>query len=467
MDNSRRDFLRNASLVSLGFMFLNRYAVGAVSGVHNKAPGFGPLVYREDDILAVPKGFSHRVISRKGDLMADGFLSPGAHDGMGSFRWKDGKVMLIRNHELTPGSHGSGPWGKENQALSKIDPEYIYDIGGSQRVCVGGTTTMIYDEKTQRVELEYLSLTGTVRNCAGGITPWNSWITCEETELGRGDEEGVLEKDHGFNFEVPATDKVGLVKPLPIKAMGRFVHEAVAVQPNTGIVFQTEDSGTGVFYRYLPNQYGKLHQGGKLQALAIQEISKADTRNWDDLTTAKFPEKKRFKTYWIDLDQVEAPDNDLRLRAHEKGAARFAAAEGIWYGKGELFFACTSGGHNHKGQIFRYIPSPYEGTEREKEQPGEIELFLEPNNVDIFQNCDNLTIAPWGDVIICEDKADPRVIGITPKGETYVLAKNIGYRKSEFAGPVFSPSGDTLFINIQSPGLTLAITGPWNNVHRV
>src|SRR5690606_6013822 len=98
----------------------------------------------------------------------------------------------------------------------------------------------------------------------------------------------------------------------------------------------------------------------------------------------------------------------------------------------------------------------------EKEVPGTLELFLEPNNVDTFQSCDNLTIAPWGDVVICEDKSDPRVIGITRQGETYVIAKNIGYRKSEFAGPVFSPSGRTLFVKIQTPGLTLAITGQWN-----
>lgn len=334
-------------------------------------------------------------------------------------------------------------------------------MGGKESICVGGTTTVLYNEKEQRVTQEYLSLTGTVRNCAGGITPWNSWITCEETELGVGDENGQLLKNHGFNFEVPATKKIGIVEPVPIKAMGRFVHEAVAVQPKTGIVYQTEDSGNGVFYRYLPNQYGNLHAGGKLQCLSIKSWKSADTRNWHDLTTDKFPEKQSFEVEWIDLDHVEAPENDLRLRAFQKGGTRFAAAEGIWYGKNELFFACTSGGNNHKGQIFKYVPSPFEGTDREKEKPGQLTLFLEPNNVDIFQNCDNLTIAPWGDVIICEDKEDARIIGITPAGTTYVLAQNIGLRESEFAGPVFSPSGDTLFVNVQSPGVTIAITGPW------
>ena len=116
------------------------------------------------------------------------------------------------------------------------------------------------------------------------------------------------------------------------------------------------------------------------------------------------------------------------------------------------------------GQIFRYVPSKHEGQEREKESPGRLELFLEPNDVQIFQSCDNLTIAPWGDVVICEDKADPRIIGITPKGKTYVIAKNVGYNRSEFAGPVFSPSGDTLFVNIQTPGVTIAIKGRWKSL---
>ena len=149
------------------------------------------------------------------------------------------------------------------------------------------------------------------------------------------------------------------------------------------------------------------------------------------------------------------------MRGHQKGGARFARGEGIWYGKDELYFACTSGGTKGTGQIFRYKPSKYEGTAREKDAPAKLELFSEPNDSAIYQNCDNLTISPWGDVVLCEDKSDARLIGITPNGKNYEIAKNLGYRTSEFAGSVFSPSGKTLFVNIQSPGLTIAITGPW------
>jgi secreted PhoX family phosphatase len=417
-----------------------------------------------EGVLSLPKGFSSKVISRRGDVMSDGLISPGMHDGMGVFKLSQDKMILIRNHENLPGAEATGPFGLGNKLMDKINKNKIYDIAKGERTCVGGTTTLVYNEQSQKIELEYLSLIGTVRNCAGGITPWNSWITCEETAFKKGDEKGFLEKDHGYNFEIPASENIGLIEPVPIKAMGRFVHEAVTVHPKEGIVYQTEDTDDSIFYRFLPNVKGDLHKGGKLQCLIINEWKSADTRNWKSLKSDVFPAKKSFDVSWIDLDNVEAPDDDLRLRGYQQGAARFARAEGIWYGKKELFFACTSGGKNKWGQIFRYIPSKFEGQPKEKDSPAKLELFLEPNNIDTFQHCDNLTIAPWGDVIICEDKNDPRIIGITPKGNTYVIAKNIGYRQSEFAGPVFSPSGKTLFVNIQSPGLTLAITGPWRSV---
>lgn len=462
MNSSRRDFIKNTSIVSLGFLGLNQFIT---TGCKVSAGlGYGALVPRSNEILSLPKGFSAKVISRRGDLMNDDLVSPGMHDGMGVFKGSNGKVILIRNHENLPGADATGPFGAGNKMIDKVSKNKIYDFAKGERPCVGGTTTMVYNEQNQKVELEYLSLTGTVRNCAGGITPWNSWITCEETEVKKGGEKGYLEKDHGYNFEVPASERVGLTDPVPIKAMGRFVHEAVAVHPKEGIVYQTEDIDNAAFYRYLPNAYGDLHKGGKLQCLVINEWKSADTRNWSSLKSDKFPVKKSFDVSWTDLDNVEAPDNDLRLRGYQKGAVRFARGEGIWYGKNELFFACTSGGKNGMGQIFRYVPSKFEGQPSEKDSPAKLELFLEPNNIDTFQNCDNLTVAPWGDVIICEDKDDPRIIGITPKGSTYVIAKNIGYRESEFAGPVFSPSGKTLFVNIQSPGLTLAITGPWKSV---
>ncbi|MDH5603245.1 MAG: DUF839 domain-containing protein [Cyclobacteriaceae bacterium] len=466
MHNTRRKFLKDTSLVSLGFLGLHLFAETGCNRLFEA--DFGSLSHREGDILSLPRGFSAKVISRAGDKMSDGLYSPGSHDGMGLFPWGKDKVMLIRNHELMPGSLSQGPYGKNLELLEKVEKEKIYDLSrSSDKICMGGTTTFIYNEKSGKIELEYLSLAGTVRNCSGGVTPWKSWITCEESPLRMGDPDYLLEKEHGYNFEVPATDKIGLTDPVPIKAMGRFVHESIAVHPETGIVYQTEDESNGLIYRYLPDKtprkVGDLHKGGRLQCLALADWESADTRNRAELNTARFPKNKPFDVFWIDLEEAKSPDNELRIIGHAKGAALFASGEGMSYGNGELFFTASYGGQIGAGQIFKYTPSIYEGQPREKEHPGKLELFLESNDPEVFRYCDNVTIAPWGDIIICEDVADARIIGITPKGKAYVIAKNIGYRESEFTGPVFSTSGNTLFVNIQNPGLTLAITGPWKS----
>ncbi|MGE9296922.1 MAG: alkaline phosphatase PhoX, partial [Puniceicoccales bacterium] len=154
-----------------------------------------------------------------------------------------------------------------------------------------------------------------------------------------------------------------------------------------------------------------------------------------------------------------APENDLRFRAQKQGAAIFARGEGMWMGSDELYFACTSGGPQMFGQIFRFIPG------RGKE-PDQLELFIESHDSNLMQNADNLVVAPWGDVIICEDSNAPhkRLVGVTPQGEIYHLAKCV-YNSSEFAGACFSPDGQTLFFNVQNnPGMTFAVTGPWPKV---
>jgi secreted PhoX family phosphatase len=113
--------------------------------------------------------------------------------------------------------------------------------------------------------------------------------------------------------------------------------------------------------------------------------------------------------------------------------------------------------------VFKYVPGKDEGKANEKDLPGKLTLFAEPNNTDILKYCDNLTVAPWGDVILVEDSKDAYLRGITPAGKIYNIGRNIG-SDSELAGPCFSPSGKTLFVNIQGDGLTLAITGPWEQL---
>ncbi|MCB0644644.1 MAG: DUF839 domain-containing protein, partial [Phaeodactylibacter sp.] len=441
-NTNRRIFLRQSMLVSLGFLALPRCTANYKP--EEQEPAGRPVLVKDPrGYLDLPAGFSYRIIARKGERMADNLLVPGRPDGMGAFQGSGDRVILICNHENSPAGLSNSPFGPQNELLRSFSRSKLYDAGSLRAPGLGGTTTLIYNEKTGELEQQFLSLAGTYRNCAGGVTPWGSWLTCEEDTSVK---QGSMEQDHGFVFEVPATETPFAVEPIPITAMGRFNHEAVAVDPATGIVYQTEDRQDGLFYRYIPNQKGNLHAGGKLQALAIIDQPALDTRNWK---TRKVPLQTPFQTHWVDIQNVQSPKDNLRYQGFEKGAARFARGEGIWFGDGELFFACTNGGPSKYGQVFRYQPSPAEGTPQEQHQPGLLELFAESTDRTLLHACDNLTVAPSGDLFLCEDNGVLNHIrGINRQGEVYTFACNRS-SKSELAGAVFSPSGKTLFVNIQ------------------
>lgn len=465
MSSSRRRFLKGSAAVAAGFMGLKTLvhtqpaqASEETATLNEHEYGYGELVVDPKGVLDLPRGFSYRIISEEGNEMNDGLVVPGAPDGMAALPGPYGLTVVIRNHELSPDNPGA--YGENRERAKKIAPSKIYDPGGGKTPCSGGTTTIVYDTSTGQVVREFLSLTGTIRNCAGGPTPWKTWVSCEEsTQRATSSDDLVVEKDHGYNFEVPVTARMEIADPIPLTDMGRFNHEAVAVDPKTGIVYETEDRDDSLFYRFLPNQPGNLKAGGKLQALVISDKSGLDTRNWSDSVTV--PTGQQMAVRWIDVENVTSPEDDLRKQGFDRGAAKFARGEGIWYGNGEFYFACTSGGSAKIGQIWKYKPSYDEGTSREAADPGQLELFVEPNNTDLVHNADNLTVAPWGDLMVCEDRSGHvvRLVGVTPDGKCYHFGFN--HLRSEFAGVTFSPDGSTLFVNIQGPGLTIAITGPW------
>jgi secreted PhoX family phosphatase len=461
---SRRRFLHVSGGVAASFYGLRSFCDAANTDQQQTQfiDQYGPLVPDADKILDLPRGFQYRIISRIGDQLDDGLLLPGLPDGMATFAGPNGRTILIRNHELLPDQENA--FGKQNERLERVGRDRLYDYGQGKTPGAGGTSTVVFNTKTQRIERQFMSLLGTYRNCAGGPTPWNSWISCEETvdRAGRHEDGYLAEKDHGYCFEVPASAKIGLADPLPLTAMGRFNHEAIAVDPISGAVYETEDRDDGLFFRFLPKKPGQLAAGGKLQALQIVDQKSADTRNWD-AATGTIGVGRKLSVEWIDMDDVDSPKDDLRYRGHNAGAARFARGEGIWTGSQEIYFACTSGGAKKAGQIWRYVPSPHEGTAREKDHPGTLELFIEPNDTKLLRNADNLTIAGSGDLIVCEDHGGSpcRLVGVTPEGQLYLLARN--QLNTEFAGVCFSPDGSTLFVNLQKPGLTVAISGNWND----
>lgn len=407
-----------------------------VASASGKGVGYGPLVPDPQGYFDLPEGFSYQVISRLGDAMADGFTVPDKADGMGCFDLGNGKLALVRNHELKVGDEGGGVVG----------PAYDH-IGKSLRPLPGGTTTVVIDAATLAVEKEYRSLAGTIRNCAGGITPWGSWLTCEEDTS---TPNGRISQDHGWVFEVPA-NAPGLVDPVPIKALGRFNHEATCVDPRTGLVYLTEDRNDSLLYRFIPED--GLHKG-RLQALVVEGV--ADARNWENASIAA---GSWHGVSWVDLDDVEAPKDDLRMRGAAKGATLFARGEGIHMGDGELYFCSTSGGKAGLGQVFRLQPQ-FDGT------AGRVQLFFESESKAEFDFGDNLTVAPDGQLVVCEDQYTEvvanRLIGITQTGEPYVLA--LLNAQTELAGACFSPDGTTLFVNAYSPTATIAIKGPWQHL---
>jgi len=460
----RRKFIKRSSQVSLGFLGLQAFAnaVNAGTGLLDQeilSKGYGPLIDDPKGILNLPDGFTYDIISRRGDRMSDGLRVPGLPDGMATFEAPDNKVLIVRNHEIPVGNKDLGPFGDNLELLESHHIRKFYDFASGKIPCMGGTTTILYNPATGQVEQEYLSLIGTVRNCAGGPTPWNTWISCEEDMSTIA---GGLDKYHGYPFEVPARVEQEITKPRPIKAMGRFNHEAVALDPETGIVYQTEDRIDSLIYRYIPDVKGDLLKGGRLQILSIRDQKKFSTRNWrSDRNTMDIG--KRYEVEWLDIKNINPVRDDLRIRGFRNGAALFARGEGMWFGNNEVYFACTNGGKFNYGQIFRYVPSGKEGQPGETDEPGTLELFIESRNVDLINSCDNVTVGVNGHLVICEDNPTPRIVGVSMRGEIYHIAKNVGFR-SEFAGATFSPDGNVMFVNIQDAGLTLAIRGPWGKI---
>jgi secreted PhoX family phosphatase len=280
---TRRDFLVRSGFSAIGLLALNpisaREEIFSHFTAEDEKRGYGPLIRDPKKIIDLPKGFSYKIISQSREKMDDGFYVPDRPDGMAAFSGPDGLTILMRNHEIWAGIPDSmGAFGSRNRLMKKLRRELIYDRGRGGTTCLGGVTTLVYDSRYQAVKRQFLSLAGTVGNCSGGATPWNTWISCEEDFQTAGRE---YAKDHGYAFEVIVSAEPQITNPMPLKAMGRFTHEGVSVEPKTGVVYQTEDQKDSLFYRFIPDRPEHLSEGGQLQCLAVSGMNRFDTRNWD------------------------------------------------------------------------------------------------------------------------------------------------------------------------------------------
>ncbi|WP_120994805.1 DUF839 domain-containing protein [Stutzerimonas urumqiensis] len=483
-DSSRRRLLKGSMIAAavattplLGTLeaFAARQQRGQGTLMAGRSP-YGPLRPTTDqatglDLLQLPEGFQYRSFSWTGDLMENGQPVPPSHDGMGVIAVQRGargtEMVLVRNHEA-----GTGPL---------IEATGVYDgvtLANGQRPA-GGTTNLYVPRSIRQPVRTVPSLGGTRTNCAGGVTPWGTWLSCEETTA---DYSSVGGRQHGYVFEVTANP--ALTTGQPIVQMGRFAHEAVAVDPRNSYVYLTEDNRNSAgYYRYIPTdasqQPGSLAVGGILQAARVRNVAQADLLA-----------PRKGASY--QLEWVEVPNPDLApqggesgpfFQARAAGGLRMSRGEGIWFSEGKLFIVDTSAGVDAQGREGYGNGAVWVhdlATDR-------LTCLFASDNELIANNPDNITVSPRGGVLLCEDGGGvddefgfgERLLGLSREGEAFIFAKNNivfddvqaanagknvsggDYRNKEFCGACFDPTGQFLFVNAQTPGITFAIWGPW------
>jgi uncharacterized protein len=495
--NRRQFFARSAVVAGGGAIggglfdaLVARTALAAQPPGGGRASGYGALRPAGDD-LALPEGFQYRVVSNEGDPMDDGFPTPKAMDGMAAFPLPNGNVLLIRNQEdnQAPNTLRERPPGSTSTSAGilhdRLETHYGPRAFAFDTYAGGGTTTVEVEPHGQRrLVSQHWSLVGTLRNCAGGLTPWGSWLSCEET-LESSSATGFAQ-NHGYVFEVPVDTVPGTpTQPVALRLMGRFAHEAVAVDPATGIVYETEDQGDGSgFYRYVPSI--KPRRPGDLAATTgtLQMLKVVGVTGYE--TAINQQPGVPLNVEWVTITNPDPIPPSVVVSGQTlsavfveglaAGGARFRRLEGCWYGSGQIFFISTNGGDMGFGQVWVYNPAAET-----------ITLIVESPNHDVFDGPDNVCVTPSGGLLFCEDAGGAQHLrGVSPSGEVFEFARNLR-NTIEFAGACFSPDGKTLFVNlygrsterttqpyrapVQIPvgperferAATLAIWGPWRS----
>ena len=425
------------------------------------ASGYGPLA-RAGELLALPEGFSYTVLAESGTTTVGGYAVAGSQDAMGTFARPGGGSAIVCNHEIG---------GSDDSVVPHVDG-LVYDKGAK-----GGTSTIVVDADNTVLE-HYTSVAGTVDNCAGGVTPWGTWLTCEETDerAGTHEDDGVtytFEQDHGYVFEVDPTSQAANIGKanIPLKFLGRFEHEAAAVDPSTGHIYLTEDADepNGLFYRWTPPA-GYVQGKGALHALAADgavevgtlEAMVAFERNGTHVTDLSKATKTNttYTVRWVEVPDRDARELTIREQLADSQVTRARKLEGQWWGDGGAYFVASYGRtddgsiHEHDGQVWFFDPTMQTVTLTT--------IFAVNEDGAGVDGPDNITVSPHGGLVLAEDgEGASQLIGVTDQGKAYRLALNL-VDDSEWAGPTFNAAGTTLFANIQGdPGRTFAITGPW------
>jgi secreted PhoX family phosphatase len=357
-------------------------------------PRYSPVGPADANGLQLPPGFSSRIVARSNQLVTGTtYKWHRAPDGGRVFPVPNGWAY-VSNAELASGSGGASMI-RFNQSGAITDARRI--------------------------------LSGTNRNCAGGDTPWGTWLSCEEVDNGR----------------VWEVDPLGGSPAVAHLAMGRFNHEGAAVDGANRTVYMTEDAGSGLFYRYRYAQAQNL-ASGVLEAARVQN----GTVSW-----------------------VQIPDPAARTtptRKQVSGLTKFNGGEGIWFSNGIVNFA-TKG----DDRVWAYDTTITPGA------PGQIRVVYDwrtTANPVVLRGVDNIAVRNNGDIFVCEDQGalqparpeDPEICIIQPDGEVSVFLRAVGHQQSELTGAAFNPAGNRMYFSSQrgttgtvGGGITFEVTGPF------
>ena len=480
MSLTRRDFTRTSAVAGAGVALAGSVAAlasaphalattdtaGADGETGRHGPvGYGPLLADPAGLLALPAGFTYRVLTRSGGTrLESGEFTPADHDGTAAFPGPRGSTLLVNNHEI------DGP-RDEVEFPVPLAEGLVYDPAAP-----GGCT--VVEVRPDGGVAEWVGIAGTAQNCAGGTTPWGTWLTCEENSDRAG--ENGMTKDHGYVFEVDPVDRRANRDPKPLKFFGRYDHEAVVIDAGRGHAYLTEDADepNGLFYRWTPPE-GFRHGPRALRTLVddaglLQAPKCYDSggRYVDDLSRATRTGTV-YGVDWVEVPDRDARTTDVREQFEDGEVTRARKLEGMWWGDGGAYivssYAREESPVRHDGQVWFYDP-------RHRTLTLKVLLGVnrDPARDGALDGPDNITVSPYGGLIIAEDgEGVQHLFGATDSGRTYPIARNelnIGTEEepefSEFTGVTFSPDGKTLYANIQEPGIMLAITGPWKRQKR-
>ena len=399
-----------AGLLALGPSFWEALARPAKRG---RSP-YGKLGAPDANGLRLPEGFTSRVVARAGQLVENTTYPWHTFpDGGATYRTRDGGWILVSNSEIpTP-----------------VDLPFDPPIGG---IGDGGASAIRFRADGEIVSA-YRILSGTSSNCAGGPTPWGTWLSCEEIDAGL-----VWECD-------PTGREDAIARP----AMGAFKHEAACIDRRTGFAYLSEDEGDGCFYRFKPKREGNLSEG-------VLQVAKVGRRGFVD---------------WVKVPDPSGGAGPLREQV--PGATRFDRGEGIWFDSGTVYLATTG-----DSRIWAY-----------NARRGRIRVLYDPTRLKNppLTDVDNITVAKKsGDLYVCEDNGgdDPFDIAIiTPQvprpGDRRPRAPRVARflkltgpqhgdasteAASEVAGVCFNPKGDRLYFSSQRAfvsGVTYEVSGPF------